>query len=481
MGENMSTTIAAIATPAGTGGISIIRISGPQAVEVADRVFRAPGGKTIAEIPGYTALFGHIFDVAEGEMNPQNAVPEDSGPGEAPAPAQPVDEAVALKFAAPRSYTGEDVVELSCHGGQVVSGRALRAVLHAGATPAGPGEFTKRAFLNGKLSLDQAEAVMALIGAQGQSAAKAAMETKQGELRAQIGQINAGILHALAALSAWVDYPDEEIPDLTREELIAVIRHALTQSNTLLQNFDAGKRLREGIPTVIAGSPNVGKSTLMNLLAGCERSIVTATPGTTRDVIEETVELDGLLLCLRDTAGLRETGDEVESIGVVRAKQALQSAELILAVFDSSRPLAPQDREFIRAVQGESVVAILNKMDLPPQTEAAFIRDNIQFVIEMSALNRQGLGELTAAIAQSLGISKPEPGAAQLCGERQYACVLRAKTALQAALAATEQGATYDAVAMELDEASSALLALTGERVTERVADEVFAHFCVGK
>ena len=454
----MPSTIAAISTPQGVGGISVIRISGERAVEIADRVFRSRGGKKLGEIPGYTALYGDVFD---GETK--------------------IDEAVALKFCAPHSYTGEDVVELSCHGGLFVTRRLLRAVLNAGASASQAGEFTKRAYLNGKLSLDQAEAVMDIISARGESQAKAALFAREGALSGKIQEINRPLLLAAAALSAWVDYPDEDIPDMPVEQLAQIIKEAITQAERLLGGFDRGRILRDGAYTVIAGSPNVGKSTLMNLLAGCERSIVTAVPGTTRDVVEETVDLNGILLRLSDTAGLRKTEDEVESIGIARTKRALSEAELVIAVFDASRELSGQDMSLLREIKSNRCVAVINKTDLPCRLDESLIRQNIQNVICVSALRGQGIDGLRRAIENVLGLSDFDPAAAQLFGERQYNCVSRAKESLTAAEQALRQGFTYDAVAIELDEAIGALLELTGERVTDKVVDEIFANFCVGK
>ena len=282
-------TIAAISTAQAPGGIGIIRISGNDAVAVAERVFRSARGKKLSDLPGYHALYGSVWT---------------SGKDGAP---EKIDEAVALVFRAPASFTGEDVVELSCHGGLYLLRRALSAVLEAGASAAGPGEFTRRAFMNGKLGLTEAESVMELISAQGKQAARAALAGHDGALERRIAGIRQSLVNQAAHLSAWADYPEEEIPEVDTADLRESLVSARGEIETLLRQFEAGRAIREGVNTVIAGRPNVGKSTLMNLLAGCERSIVTQYAGTTRDIVEDTVILGDVLLHLADTAGIRDT------------------------------------------------------------------------------------------------------------------------------------------------------------------------------
>ena len=292
-------TIAAISTPLGTGGVGVIRISGPDAIRTAEAVFSPAGGQPLSASHGYTAHYGRLRD-REGEF----------------------DEAVATVFRAPRSYTGEDVVELSCHGGLYLVQRTLRAVLDHGASLAGPGEFTKRAYLNGKLSLAQAESVMDLIGAAGRQSAQAALAGRDGALSHKIDGIAAELVDQAAHLAAWNDYPDEDMESVTPEPLAAALRSSLRECQALLDGYDTGRILREGVDTAIIGRPNVGKSTLMNLLAGTQKSIVTAIPGTTRDVVEETVLAGEIVLRLADTAGIRDTDDPVEQAGVQLARQA---------------------------------------------------------------------------------------------------------------------------------------------------------------
>ena len=313
----MEDTIAAIATPLQASGLGVIRISGPDAMAVADTVFRSVSGKPLAAKKGYTAAFGHVGDRA-GVF----------------------DEAVALCFRGPKSYTGEDVVELSIHGGTYLMKRLLSAVVEAGARPAAAGEFTKRAFLSGKVSLTQAEAVVDLIEAQGKEAAKAALAVKEGSLYKATRRLSETLLSLSGHLAAWVDFPEEDVPEVEEEALIRELSAVKEQIRALLRTYDTSKIMKDGIQTVIVGRPNVGKSTLMNLLAGEEKSIVTSIPGTTRDVVEDTVWLGGVALRLADTAGIHETDDPVEKVGVQRAKNKLAQAQLVLAVFDSSQELS---------------------------------------------------------------------------------------------------------------------------------------------
>ena len=335
------TTIAAISTPMGTGGVGIIRISGEEAFKICDRVFKAFSGNTLTDSEGYRAHFGRIFD---GETA--------------------VDEVICLVFRAPHSYTGENVVEINCHGGVFLMKKILRLVFENGASPAAPGEFTKRAFLNGKMDLSKAEGVMSLISAQGEQGANAAYNLLEGSLSRKINEINSSLLSVAAHMAAWVDYPDDEIEEIDTSNLRNTVENAIKEINTLLSRFDSGMAVTTGVDAAIVGKPNVGKSTLMNLLTGYDRSIVTSVEGTTRDVIEETVNLNGCILRLSDTAGMRETGDEVEKIGVDRSRKKLERSAVIFAVFDLSRELSDEDFELLELCEGKTVIPIINKNQL---------------------------------------------------------------------------------------------------------------------
>ena len=462
--RKVGATIAAISTAQGAAGVGMIRISGDSAREIADRVFTSPHGKKIKQAQGYTALYGKVHKpFKEGEI------------------CEVLDQAIALVFACPASFTGEDVVELSCHGGLTVMKNVLRAVFAAGAVPAQPGEFTKRAFLNGKLGLTEAEAVMQLISAQGEQAMKMALAVHQGALEKKINAIRTMLITAAAHLSAWADYPEDDIPQLNPEVLKNNLYEANCQIEELLSQFDAGKAIREGVNTVIAGKPNVGKSTLMNLLSGCERSIVTQFAGTTRDVVEETVLLGDIPLCLADTAGIYITNDPVESIGVDKAKNRIKTAELVFAVFDSSRELSDEDKNLIENIQQIPAVAVVNKSDLPAVADLDYIKKKFYHVVSISALSGDGLKQLEQAVADVLQTAQLNPADGILTTERQRDAAQQAKQALKEAIYALESGMTLDAVTVSIEGAVSALLELTGERATEAVVDSVFAQFCVGK
>lgn len=451
-------TIAAISTPLGTGGVGIIRISGKNATEIADRVFVAVNGKKLSTSKGYRAYFGKIFD---GE----NAV----------------DEAVCLVFRAPHSYTGEDTVEINCHGGIVLIKKILRLVLENGAQAAAPGEFTKRAFLNGKLDLSEAESVMTLISAQGEQGANAAFNQLEGALSRKIEKINATLLSLAAHIAAWVDYPDDEIEELGQNELSNTINSAILELSNLLKSFDSGMAVTNGVEAAIVGKPNVGKSTLMNLLTGYDRSIVTEIEGTTRDVVEETVNLNGCILRISDTAGMRETGDIVEKLGVERSRKKLERAAIVFAVFDLSKPLSDEDRELIDECRGKNVIPIINKNDLDPGLDTDYIKNSLGSPLLISAKNGDGYNELCDRVAEMMGTKNFDSTSAMLVNERQRICCQKAVDALNDALEALNIGLTPDAIGVCVDDAIAALLELTGQKASEAVVDEVFRQFCVGK
>ena len=454
----MEKTISAISTANGIGGIGVIRISGQSAIETADRVFKAASGKKLCELKGYTAAYGKICD--EGEE---------------------IDEAVALVFRAPHSYTGEDVVELSCHGGLYVTKRVLRVVLKNGAYPAEAGEFTKRAFLNGKTGLTEAEAVMDIISARGAQSARAALSCMEGKLRKRIDTVRDRLVNTAAHLSAWADYPEEDIPEVSADTLIETLSECRKELSSLLEGYDKGKIMREGVDTVIAGRPNVGKSTIMNLLSGCERSIVTNIPGTTRDIIEETVMLGEIPLRLSDRAGIHYTDDPVEKLGVERAKDRIKKAGLVLAVFDSSRPLSDDDKELIDLLTDAPALAVINKTDLPPLLDADYIRSKLRRCIFISALAGDGADELEKQVSEIIGASELDASQGILATERQRSCAEAALASINEASQTLLSGITLDAVTVIIEEAIDHLLELTGERVTEAVVDKVFSRFCVGK
>ncbi|HBL40484.1 MAG TPA: tRNA uridine-5-carboxymethylaminomethyl(34) synthesis GTPase MnmE [Ruminococcaceae bacterium] len=454
---NQTSTIAAVSTPVAAGGIGVIRISGPDAVRIAQTVFRPSSGKSVSEMKGYTAAFGKVYD---GDT--------------------PIDEAVLLIFRAPHSYTGEDVAEISCHGGIYLVNRALRAAIRAGASPAAPGEFTKRAFLNGKLDLTEAEAVMNLISAQGEQGAAAALTALEGALSRKLREAAQILITDSAYMAAWVDYPDDEIEELSQERLLSDYRQVADSLEALLKNYEGGRALTQGVDTVIAGKPNVGKSTLMNCLSGFDRSIVTAAAGTTRDVVEDTIRLGEMVLRLADTAGIRATDNEAEKIGVEFALGRIERAELVLAVFDGSQPLSEEDRQVIARCKNKKAIALINKSDLPQQLDTADLRDFFR-MIPICAKNSDGIQALSQAVLTVLGSDSVDTSAAMLANERQRAGCEQALLCVKEAMDALKGGMTLDAVNVSTDSAVDALLSLTGERAGEAVVNEIFSRFCVGK
>lgn len=449
-------TVAAISTPAGEGGIGVIRISGKDAINIADKVFKAATGTPLTELSGYSAAFGYVFDGDEQ-----------------------IDEAVATVFLEPKSYTGENVCELSCHGGRFVTSSVLRAVLSAGATLAAPGEFTKRAFLNGKLDLIEAESVMGLISAKSREELRVQLAAKRGRVSEELDKIEAALLELSADFAAYSDYPDEDLPELSGDNFMRLITFAENELKKLLSTFDSGKVLREGVATAIVGKPNVGKSTLMNMLSREKRSIVTEIAGTTRDVIENTVNFAGLNLILADTAGIRQTEDTVEGVGVELAKERLVSAQLVLAVFDSSEEFDSNDKEIISLLTPENTVIVLNKTDKERRLEKELFRGFKTVLI--SAKNNEGEQELEQAVREITAADSVDPAAAILLSERQRDLVLKAHSAVGEAKNMLASGFTIDAVEVCVEEALSVLYTLNGKRVTNEVADEVFRRFCVGK
>lgn len=449
-------TIAALSTPAGEGGIAVIRISGDDAVSIADKVFYAFNGKKLNTLLGYTAAYGQVMWENES-----------------------LDDCVALVFKAPKSYTGEDTVELSVHGGSASAKAVLRALYSAGAFPAKAGEFTERAFLNGKIDLSKAESIMGIISAKTEAALKLSRGAKQGRVSKEIEAITDKLLETAASLAAYADYPDEDIEGLTFENFSALLNNCEQKLKDLLSSYDAGKIIREGLDCAIVGKPNVGKSTLMNMLSHHERSIVTDIAGTTRDIVENTVRLGDIILNLSDTAGIHATEDVVESLGVEKALERLDSSALVLAVFDLSRPIDHDDLELLKQLNKDNTIIVLNKADLSVSLDKS-VFDGFT-VVEISAKEKTGAKELEAEILKLSKVAALSPDAAVLISERQRNCVERALNSVNSAISALEDGFTLDAVGVCVDDCLDALLELTGKRVTNEVCDEIFRRFCVGK
>ena len=455
----MEDTIAAVATAMAPSGIGIVRISGPEAVAVADRLYRGKKKeKRLENMKSHTIHYGWIVEQE-----------------------QVLDEVLVMLMREPHSYTGEDVVELSCHGGSAVARRLLEACLKAGAAPAGPGEYTRRALLNGKMSLTQAEAVMDLIAAGGRQGAALANAAKEGALAQKIAAQQEVLTALQAHLTAWVDFPEEDVPALESGALTSSLEEVKAGLDGLIQGYDAAAVLREGIDCAIVGKPNAGKSTLLNLLAGFDRAIVTPIAGTTRDVVEQAVQLGEVRLNLFDTAGLRQTDDPVEAEGVRRSWAKLAEAGLVLAVFDGSQPVTREDLELARRCAECRAIALVNKEDLSTRFDAEIIAPYFAMVVPVCCKEEGARQVIAAAVARLLGTARIDPHAASLSGQRQLSAALRARDGVEGALEAVRGGFGLDAVSVCVDDALDALYDLTGENASEAVIDQVFERFCVGK
>lgn len=451
-------TIAAISTAQGQGGIGVIRVSGEQAFTIVDKIFKSVSGKKIMDIKGYTALFGHIYNNEEV-----------------------LDEAVVLKYVAPKSFTGENVVEISCHGGMYITKEVLNAVIMAGASLAEPGEFTKRAYLNGKMDLTEAESVMDIISAKSKSAARAALFVKDGALFKKSQQVKQLLLDKAAHLSAWADYPEEDIPEVSEDSIMEAIEEGISILEKLLSTYDMGQVVKEGIDTVIAGRPNAGKSTLMNLLVGREKSIVTNIAGTTRDVVEDTVLVGNVMLKLSDTAGIRDTDNEIEKIGVQKTFDKINGAGLVIALFDNNEELNSEDIDLINKIKDMPCIAVINKIDLEDKVDKKYITDNIDNVVYISAKQQDNIDELKNMIEKIAGTEDFDPSAGIIANERQKNAIRNAVNSLYEAKESLAMGMTMDAITVSLQETIDYLLELTGEKAGEEIVDSVFHNFCVGK
>lgn len=451
-------TIAAISTAQGQGGIGVIRVSGEDSFTIVDKIFKSVSGKKIMDIKGYTALFGHIYNNEEV-----------------------LDEAVVLKYVAPKSFTGENVVEISCHGGMYITKEVLNAVIMAGASLAEPGEFTKRAYLNGKMDLTEAESVMDIISAKSKSAARAALFVKDGALFKKSQQVKQLLLDKAAHLSAWADYPEEDIPEVSEDSIMEAIEESISILEKLLSTYDMGQVVKEGIDTVIAGRPNAGKSTLMNLLVGREKSIVTNIAGTTRDVVEDTVLVGNVMLKLSDTAGIRNTDNEIEKIGVQKTFDKINGAGLVIALFDNNEELNSEDIDLINKIKDMPCIAVINKIDLEDKVDKKYITDNIDNVVYISAKQQDNIDELKNMIEKIAGTEDFDPSTGIIANERQRNAIRNAVNSLYEAKESLAMGMTMDAITVSLQETIDYLLELTGEKAGEEIVDSVFHNFCVGK
>ena len=455
----MNDTIAAIATAQVPSAIGILRLSGPDTCAILDGVFCPKNGKPMSAQDGRNMVYGTLLDSA-GRV---------------------IDNALCVLFRAPNSYTGEDCAEIHCHGSPIVLNEGLTSLFAKGARQATGGEFTRRAFLNGRMDLIQAEAVVDLIDAETAEAARNAVGQLSGTLSRTVEEIYEALMAVVSRFYAVVDYPDEDIEDLQRAELLDTLRRSENKLQELLATFSRGKLLKSGVPTVILGKPNAGKSSLLNALLGYERAIVTDVAGTTRDTVEEKVRLDHVLLRLIDTAGIRETADSVEKIGVERSRVAAGKASLALLVLDGSAPLDAEDESAIAVAEGvANLVVIVNKADLPRRIDVGALADRFDNVISLSAKTGEGITTLTDHITSLY----PAGSAAQgelLTNARQADAVSRAWNAVREARSALRIGMTPDVVLSDVENALSALGELNGKSLREDLVATIFSRFCVGK
>lgn len=453
-------TCAAISTAMAPSGIGIVRISGPEAVLIADRIYQGKKNKRLSDQKAYTVHYGHIVE---------NGVK--------------LDEVLVLIMKAPHSYTGEDTVEIDCHGGILATRKVLEAAVRAGARPAEPGEFSRRAFLNGRLDLSQAEAVMDIISAKNENALRSSLLQLEGSVSDRIREIRKALIHETAHIEAALDDPEHMSLDGYESELRAVIAKQKAEIDRLIETAGSGRLMREGIKTVIAGKPNAGKSSLLNMLVGQEKAIVTDIAGTTRDVLEEEVNIRGITLRILDTAGIRESTDLIERIGVERAKEHIQDADLILYVADSSVKLDENDREILDLIRDKKAIVLLNKSDLEAAVTEDELREQTSFpVLSISARYREGLDELKDIIEKLFfngGISFNDE--IYITNVRHRTALEEAQESLELVLRSIDDGMPEDFWSIDLQGAVDALGRITGESLGEDLVNEIFASFCMGK
>lgn len=453
-------TIAAIATPLGESGIGVIRISGSKAYDVGDAIFQSKSSLPLAQRRDRSIQYGLIVD--------------DDG--------KAVDEVILLIMKGPRSYTAEDVLEIQCHGGRQSLSEILGLVLRHGARLANPGEFTQRAFVNGRLDLAQAEAVMDVIQAKSAQGLTSAVSQLEGRLSRVVGDMRLHLTDFITRLEVTVDYPEEDLEEIEVPDIAGAIRDMERRLDDMLAESKSGRMMRDGVMAAIAGTPNAGKSSLLNRFLETERAIVTDVPGTTRDVIEEWISIQGVPICLVDTAGIRSTDDTVEQIGVRRAKEYMDRADIILVVVDQSRPLQEEDRQILETARGRQALIVLNKEDLQP----AFATEELQSyglpLLSISASTGAGMGELKDAML-SLALKQGLMAAqsALLANTRHIELVRQSREALQRALDTIEAGMPVDCAIVDIREAWELLGSITGDTVHDDIIEEIFSRFCLGK
>ncbi len=456
-------TIVALSTPVGTGGVAVIRMTGPQAFEIADRVFVSAFGKKLCKAESHKALYGWIVEPSKDEK---------------------IDEVLALVMRAPRTFTGEDTVEINCHGGMYICNRIIQALIEAGAQMAEPGEFSKRAFLNGRMDLTKAEAVMDMISAQTSYSLKAAVNQLGGNLADKIDQLRSKLIDTIVSMEVNIDYPEYDVPEISDEEVNENCLAVRSEVQQLLSTAESGRMLRQGVKVAIVGKPNVGKSSLLNMLLREQRAIVTAIPGTTRDVLEETLDLGGIPIRIMDTAGIRETEDIVEKIGVERAFASIEESDLVLFVLDATRDIEPEELELLERVKERQYLVVLNKTDAGWQNResvmAALPGVDLERFLEISAKEQWGMETLTEQIKRLFF------GGDILVSDRPMVANMRQKQALMRADEALARvidgyGFEQDLLLIDIRQACDFLGEVSGRSTQEDVIGEIFSRFCLGK
>lgn len=460
-------TIAAISTPYGKGGVALLRISGEQAVEIAEKIFLPKSGKSLSQYAPRVSVYGAILSIeSDGKK-------------------RSIDDGIATVFRAPHSFTGEDTVEICCHGGILLTQTVLTSILAAGARPAEAGEFTKRAFLNGKIGLSAAESLGNMLEAQTKEQLTLAHGAMRGHIESKCKTLYDTLCAVLAGIYATIDYPDEDLADMSREEMEGALSSVLSSLEALCATYQTGHAIAEGIPTVICGRPNVGKSSLYNRIVGRDAAIVTDIEGTTRDVLTESASIGRVTVRLFDTAGMHETDDLVEQIGVQRAKKALDEAELVLAVFDGTKAPTAEDLELVDLLKHSSAtkLALLNKSDLPTDVPAIdFYQAHFSQVLSVSAATGEGFAHLIKTVEQLFIDERLDTGSdAVLINARQHASALSSADAVRRALTVLRQGHPIELACNDTEAAMEALAQVDGRAVSEDIVAHIFSHFCVGK
>ena len=454
-------TIAAIATGISEAGISIIRISGDKALKIVSEIFVGKNSRNINDIKSYTMRYGHIISKSNGEI---------------------IDEVIVTYMKGPKSFSGEDTIEINCHGGIISSNRILEEVIKAGCRIAEPGEFTKRAFLNGRIDLSQAEAVIDIIRAKTELSMKAALSQSEGRLSKEIKTLRHELLAVIAHIEATVDFPEDDLEEVTASNAEENLTHILYNIDNLIKNADEGKIIRDGISTVIVGKPNVGKSSLLNQLLSENRAIVTEIAGTTRDVIEEYINIEGIPVKIVDTAGIRETKDLVEKIGVEKTKDKINEADLIILMFDSSNELDDEDKEIIEYVKNKKYIVLLNKSDIGGKISTSdLINLNDSHIIETSAKLGEGLTEIKECIKAMFFNGDIKSSDLLITNTRHKEALIRAKESIEAGIVALKNTFAIDLASIDIRNAWTYLGEISGETLEEDIIDKIFSEFCIGK